>query len=389
MGKDDTAALRIEALVAGGMGLARLEGRPIFTEFTAPGDLVRVRIREEQKTWAKAELLEVLEPSPERIDHVCPFYRRCGGCSFQHLNYEAQLKAKEAILRESFSRIGGITGPGSLPAIKVRRSSPWEYRNRVQFHCIPGQRKVVGFKSRKGREVIPLEDCPVADPGIREALKTRDSKRLSPPPQKDRFTVFSWGSHFLSEGGTPRGVIELSGKTLCIDAGVFFQSNIAMLELLIEDLKTLADTADSRFPLGDFYCGVGTFTAFLGERFSQVELVEENRDAIALAIQNTGAKGRQFFALSDQEWLKARKPRHTKWGLLVVDPPREGLSKSLRHYLAASETKTLAYVSCDPVTLSRDSKDIIAAGFCLKELYLYDFYPQTSHIESLAVFYLK
>jgi 23S rRNA (uracil1939-C5)-methyltransferase len=389
MARGDIAVFRIESITATGLGLARAKDGCVFAEFTAPGELVRLRIAEEQKSWSKAELLEVLEPSPQRIEPPCPLYRVCGGCNFQHLSYEAQITAKESILRESFARTGAL----AVPEIRTFASRPWEYRNRVQFHCLPENRKTPGFREKNSKNIVPLADCPVADPGIRSALKDPEKKRLLPPLEKDRFTVYSKGDLFLSEGGVSNGMLAIgkndSQKELAIDAGVFFQSNFEMLELLLEDLKSLAQKCDSSLPLGDIYCGVGTFSSFLGGYFSQAELVEENKTALALSRKNVSVKDSLFYGLNVDNWTKRRKQLEKPWGLLVVDPPRTGLSVSLRRFLAKVRPETIAYVSCDPATLARDSRDLTAAGFRLEELSLYDFYPQTAHIESLAVFQKK
>jgi 23S rRNA (uracil1939-C5)-methyltransferase len=389
MARGDIAVFRIESIAARGCGLARTTDGCVFAEFTAPGELVRLRITEEQKGWAQAELLEVLEPSPQRVEPICPLYRICGGCNFQHLSYEAQLEAKEGILKETFAR----SGVSALPEIRTSASSPWEYRNRVQFHCLPDNRKVPGFREKNGKNIVPLTDCPVADPGIRSSLKDPEKKRLLPPPEKDRFSVYSKGKLFLSEGGDSSGRLIIgkndSQKELLIDAGVFFQSNFEMLELLLEDLKALAQKCDSSLPLGDIYCGVGTFSSFLRCDFSQAELVEENKAALALARKNVRIKDSRFYGLSADNWTKRRKSFEKPWGLVIVDPPRTGLSAALRQFLAKAGPETIAYVSCDPATLARDSRDFIAAGFRLEELGLYDFYPQTAHIESLAIFQKK
>lgn len=382
MAKGDITVCQVQAIAAGGMGYGRSEGRSIFMDFTAPGDLVKLRIIDEKSHWAKGEVLELLETSSLRTEPPCALYTRCGGCSLQHLNYEAQLSAKAAILTESFERIGGFAPPG----FTIRPSNPLEYRNRFQFHCMPGRRNELGFRERHGREVIKLPDCPIAVPVIRRILKDPKQRSIIPPPQKDRFTVYCKGDLVLSEGGQARGKVSIKGKELLVDAGVFFQSNAAMLELLLMDLETLAEKADRNLPMGDIYAGVGTFTAFLGDKFPEAELVEENSAALALARENAKGHIRRFCALSADEWIKVNKTKDPEWGLLIVDPPREGLSMALRQYLAVSKTKTLAYVSCDPATLARDSKDLVTAGFRLKELCMYDFYPQTAHIESLAVF---
>ncbi|GHU65786.1 23S rRNA (uracil-5-)-methyltransferase RumA [Spirochaetia bacterium] len=384
MARGEVITARIEAIAAGGAGFARHEGRSVFAELTAPGDLARLRITEEKRGWLRAELEDLIETSPQRIKAPCPLYARCGGCSLQHLAYEAQIEAKETILRDSFARIGGI----KAPKIRIRPSAPFGYRNRVQFHCLPGDRRRLGFMQRKGIEILPLKECPVADPGINAALK---EGRLVPPPQKDRFTVYCKGETFLSEGGRSRGKVSILGRELLMDAGVFFQSNAAMLETLLEDLRFLAETADHNLPMGDIYCGVGTFASFLGGLFSSLDLLEENNAALALARENVrglscSGKGEcRFYALPDDAWVKSRVHKE-KWGFMVIDPPRQGLSVLMRQYLAEKGPPLLAYVSCDPATLARDSKELAQGGYVIKELSLYDFYPQTAHIESLSVF---
>jgi 23S rRNA (uracil1939-C5)-methyltransferase len=171
-----------------------------------------------------------------------------------------------------------------------------------------------------------------------------------------------------------------------MDAGVFFQSNGAMLELLIGELLELADGGS--LPLADLYCGVGTFAGFLGGRFSGAELLEENPAALDLARENVRGRA-HFSALTDNEWVKKKNTAGhaagTGYGLIVADPPRQGLSPAMRRWLAACSAPLLAYLSCDPASLARDYGDL-SEGWELSGLKLFDFYPQTAHIETLALF---
>jgi 23S rRNA (uracil1939-C5)-methyltransferase len=372
MARGEIVKARIEGIAGGGAGIARLEGKVCFVDFSAPGDLLSIRISEERRGWLRGELCEILEPSPLRAEPPCPLYGRCGGCSLQHLSYEAQVSAKAGLLREAFARIGG----GAVPELCVRPSPPLGYRNRVQFHCLPSNRKKLGFKARQGSAVIPPDYCPVADAAVNEALQ---SGELVPPPEKDRFSVYGRGDLLLSEGGKRRGVLSLLGKEITIDAGLFFQSNASMLEVLLEDLKVLAPEG----AMADIYCGVGTFAFFLDRPFA--EMVEENKSALALARENLRGEGRRFYALSGDNWVKSLNGKES-WSFMVLDPPREGLSPGLRRYLAQRGPERLAYVSCDPATAARDSGDLQNSGYTLKKLYFYDFYPQTAHIESLGYY---
>jgi 23S rRNA (uracil1939-C5)-methyltransferase len=170
-----------------------------------------------------------------------------------------------------------------------------------------------------------------------------------------------------------------------MDAGLFFQSNACMQEKLIDDLLDIAKSADTSLPMADLYCGVGAFSAFLGGLFPRVDLVEENSAAIALARENTRGLNAELFSQTADIWATSRSMDGSH-GFMVADPPRQGLSPALRRALARKGPPTLAYVSCDGATLGRDSRELVAGGYCLEQVAGYDFYPQTSHIESLAVF---
>jgi len=394
MSVGDIHKLHLESIAQGGEALGRIEGKPVFVEGGAPNEAVLCRITEDRNTWARAELLEVIEPSSARTEVTCAFYGKCGGCNLQHIDYNAQLEIKASILKDSFQRIGGIN-----PAkIDVFSSPQFEYRNRMQFHCFREHRNnsprkdaglrglAYGLRSRAKSDIIAITDCPIAVLGIRKQINS-----FLFPPDKDRFTVFSKDDILLNEGGQQRGKIKLLEKEITMDAGLFFQSNCFMLEKLIAELQEIAGKADRSRPMADFYCGVGTFALFLGDMFPKIILAEENKSAVSLARENLRGINADFLALRDTDW-----PAHLfhKWsskpetspGFIIVDPPRAGLSPKLAAALTKDGPPVLAYVSCDPASLARDSKILTNGGYKLKELKLFDFYPQTAHIESLAVF---
>ena len=385
MAVGDVYKLRLESIAPGGDALGRIDGKTVFVEGGAPDETVCCRVTEERKTWVKAELLEIIEASPARVDSFCAFYGKCGGCNLQHINYSAQLTAKTAIINDLFSRIGKINPPD----IEIFPSPPKEYRNRMQFHCFrqsaKGDSPKFGLKGRGSGEIIAVSDCPIAEPGIRELLRT-GGRAIVPPLEKDRFTVFSKDALFLSEGNIERGKIKLLDREISLDAGVFFQSNTAMLETLILELKKIAEGARRDLPMADLYCGVGTFAVYLGEMFPKTVLAEENKKAVALARENLRGRDSEFFALRDTDWTRTILRQKPSFGFAAIDPPRAGLAPKLAMSLAQSETPLLAYVSCDAASLARDSKILTDGGYKLKKLSLFDFYPQTAHIESLAVF---
>jgi 23S rRNA (uracil1939-C5)-methyltransferase len=369
----------VERLAAGGAGIVHIDGKTVFVDYTAPGDLVSFRITETRKTWARGELGEVLEPSADRRVPACPLYGTCGGCSLQHLNYPSQLREKEGMLRDALIRIGGIACP---PPVKTVPSPEYGYRNRVQFHGVPGTNRP-GFKARKSGKIVPLKDCPVADEGVRQAL---GGGRIAAPPGKRRFTVYSRNGLLLREGRDGPAAAAFLDREILMEAGVFFQSNAAALERLIPDLRALAGRADPSLPAADIYCGVGTFAAFLGERFPRMDLVESDAAALNLARKNVAGPFTRYFPLTDEEWVQEIRRAPPSYGFAVVDPPRRGLSPSLGRWLAEQGPPLLAYVSCDPAALARDGASLCGGGYRLESAAFYDFYPQTAHIETLAVF---
>jgi 23S rRNA (uracil1939-C5)-methyltransferase len=385
MSAGDVYNLKLESIAAGGDALGRFNGKPVFVQGGAPDEAALCRITEERSSWARGELLEVVQPSPVRVESACPYYGKCGGCNLQHISYEAQLEAKVNILKEAFTRIGGF----SPPQIEVISCPPFEYRNRMQFHCL--RQKALGddspkfgLKGRKSGEIIPVKDCPVAVQGIRQILQN-GGKTITLPPEKDRFTIFSHEDILLNEGGAERGKISILGKDLMADAGVFFQSNVCMLEKLILKLQKTAEGADRNLPMADLYCGVGTFAVFLGDMFAKTILAEENKKAVSIARENLRGKDIEFFALTDSEW-KGNLLKKKEFGFVLVDPPRAGLAASAAQALAQDGHRLLSYVSCEPSALARDAKVLINGGYKPEELTLFDFYPQTAHIETLALF---
>ncbi|MDR2953189.1 MAG: class I SAM-dependent RNA methyltransferase, partial [Treponema sp.] len=201
--------LRFESIAQGGAAVARLEGKTVFIEGGAPDETALCRVIEEHKTWAKAEMLEIIEASPVRINAACDLYGVCGGCHLQHIKYEAPLGAKTAILTDCFAKIGHL----HPPPVEVFSSPAWEYRNRMQFHkeaTDRGNGVILGLKGREG--IVAVRDCPIAESGIRSLLQGGAGKNLNLPPDKDRFTVFSKDGLLLNEGGKERGKIRLMNK---------------------------------------------------------------------------------------------------------------------------------------------------------------------------------
>ena len=397
----------------GGETIGRLppdsEGRrkAVFVPYTLPGERVRVRLVEEKRGYARAELLAVLEASPERIAPRCPHYTRCGGCHYQHAPYETQLRLKESILRDQLERIGGLENPPVRPVVPSPR--PWKYRSRVQFHLT--SQGELGFKAARSDEVIPIRECPLLHPALAEvwprldiealpglervALRVGDGDDLmlvleSADPQPPEFSVdFPLSAvHIGPEGrtllsGYPDQAITLRGRTFRVSAGAFFQVNLAVAERMVAHLLEHLPPAPESTLL-DLYAGAGLFSAFLAPRVARLIAVEEN----PWACENFAFNLDEFDHVELYEApveialpaLEAARPE-----VIILDPPRAGVGRRTLERILALEAGTLAYVSCNPATLARDARRLREAGYRLEQVTPFDMFPQTYHIESISL----
>jgi SAM-dependent methyltransferases related to tRNA (uracil-5-)-methyltransferase len=382
--------LHIEKLVAGGDGLGFLDGKAVFVPLALPGESVLVRPLPGKRDFLRAELVEVIEPSPNRIEPECPLYGECGGCNLQHLRYAEQLEAKSRIVAEAFSRIAHI----ELEPPPCAASEPFGYRNRMQFHFTPDRR--LGLMRRASSEAVAVRSCPVAQAAIRGwiercAGESSAYDELSPAlGGSDRFLAFGNGGSLWLEGRDDIVAVQVSGRELRFSMKGFFQSNLGLLQSFVPEVVSGLEGGTA----ADLYCGVGLFGSFLVPFFEKIVCVEENRSALALAKSNLGAAapgrgGRdEFYALSMEDWLRSGAAKR-RFDLVLVDPPRSGLTPAVRSWLGRAKPPRFVYVSCDPVTLARDSAELLRSGYALCELKAFDFYPQTSHVECYARFSLR
>jgi 23S rRNA (uracil1939-C5)-methyltransferase len=387
---------RVESISFSG-GIVRLDRKPFFVPFACPGDVVRVEIADEKKYAAR--LVEIIEVSPDRIEPRCPLFGICGGCTLQHISYGRQAAEKKKMVRDSFRRIGGFE---ALPEIGWVPSPEYGCRNRVELHS---DGRNTGFKEAKSAGVVPAGPCPMAVPVVRDFIQnaaamsrmpqqpqgpqTPLKPRVSQPGSIKRFTVYGFDNRLAVEGGdTEKLFIPDLGITM--DVRIFFQSNLHMQKKLIADVVLAAGEGGT---LADIYCGVGAFAHSLAARYENICLIEENPGAIALARENLrdAPSKTDYYALSAEEYCamlaRNRKGRLPRWDTVIVDPPRGGLCAPLVDLLLTLKTVALVYVSCNPATLARDAKRLCDGGFSLDLLTCYDFYPQTPHIECVALFH--
>jgi 23S rRNA (uracil1939-C5)-methyltransferase len=370
----DILEVTIERLVAGGEGLARREGKALFVAGVLPGERVAVRLVESRKDFDRAVLVEVREPSPDRVPPVCPLAGRCGGCDWQHVAAPAQLRLKRAIVREALLRTGrfDVGEPAGEPG------PPFAYRSRAQLHRHPSGS--LGYREAGGYRIVEARACPVAVPGINALLAD------PPPPDAialDRFTVFAAGSWVACEGRDDDRelAVAVADRTVRFSVGCFFQSNLAVLPDLAQHVGASAGAGDAA---ADLYAGVGLLSAVAASRFERLVAVESSAAALSFAARNAAPRPLEAFPMTVEQWIASGSPGGP-FGAVFADPPRAGLAREVRAWLAAVRPRTLVYVSCNPVTLARDLGELARAGFEIGTPRLFDFYPQTSHVESATV----
>jgi 23S rRNA (uracil1939-C5)-methyltransferase len=379
--------VRIERILPGGFGLAHAEGRTVLVGLAAPQDILRVRVESTRGKVSFASIVEVIEPSPLRIEPPCPYFGRCGGCDFQQLDYSAQLEAKVEIIRDCLRRIARLEPPAEIAITP----SPleWRYRARAQWQH-DALHKRLGYFERGSHRVCDIAECPVLLPELQEALsalRERMTKELLPAGAEDFQAVAGDEGVSLSPPLADKEPLEASRTILenryHFSAEGFFQINQSLLPQLLafalDDSR--GDTAI------DLYCGVGLFTLPLARRFRNVTGVEGNSAAVSYARRNlahAGLKNAQVECAGVGEWLSANAHSHAPIDLLLLDPPRSGLEEGATEGVLSLRPQNITYVSCDPATLARDLREIVAGGYTLGPVAAFDMFPQTHHVETVV-----
>lgn len=399
--------LELTGMAYGGEALGRDEdGRMTFVPFALPGERVKVQIMEEHSRWARGRLLQVLDPSPKRIEARCLHYGVCGGCHYQHMPYSEQLAVKGDIVRDQLERIGGFSAPPVRDPIPCPK--PWGYRNHLRFSLTADAE--LGFVDKTGERVFPVRECHLPEPPIARLWPQLDLEaipdleavgvRVGSDPD-DRMLVFhGLGSPELELHAdlpasaiwlTPEGQIVLAGddhmtfqvhdRVFHVSGGAFFQVNSALLEALIA-LVLDPLQPQSGETIFDLYAGVGLFSAFVAERGAAVVGVESSPWAAADYEFNLAEFEDVALYESSVELALPQIPQSPS--AVIVDPPRAGLSREVLDRLAEISPGSLVYVSCDPATLARDAKRLSRAGFLLSHITPIDLFPQTYHIETVS-----
>ena len=405
----ETAEVFVERILPGGAGLAHHGGATLLVALAAPGERVRVRVEGRKGRVARASILEVLEPSPARVEPPCPYFGRCGGCDFQQLNYEAQLAAKQSIVGDCLRRIARVElSPEQIPITASPRA--WHYRSRAQWQH-DARRDLLGYFERGSHQVCDVSACPVLIPELQatlSGLRERLADGALPAGAREFQAVAGDEGASLAPPVGGEDVREVSRTVgehrYRFDAEGFFQINHELLDALVR--AAIPDDVSGERAL-DLYCGVGLFTLPLARRFREVTGVEASAEAVAYARRNladAGLTNAVFKRARVGDWLRDRaaknayalssanagEPSPTNVSaahdidFVLLDPPRAGAEGGAVGGILALRPRRIAYVSCDPATLARDLKEFIAGGYSLDSVAAFDMFPQTHHVETIA-----
>src|SRR5437660_1445060 len=355
--------LEIEDIAFGGKGVGREQGKAIFVPYTIEAELVSAEIVREKKQFAEAELIEVKEMSPHRVTPECPYFGRCGGCAYQHINYEHQLAIKWRQVRDALQRIGKLKDVPMRPIIPSPKQ--YAYRNRITVHAQDG---VIGFFRRDSHQLIDIEHCPISTDEVNRAL----TELRAQPYLRD-------GHYTLRASASPR---------------VFSQTNDKVANALRDLVVNLVPPNQEL--LIDAYCGSGFFAKALLDKFERVIGIDWDRFAIAAAKENATRKETYIAGdvASEVQQVGAVHPnrpvsandvqagrlRSIAPTTLIVDPPATGLSAEVRKAILDLSPMTLIYISCNPPTLARDLREL-REKFVIESVTPLDMFPQTAEIE--------
>lgn len=409
--------LQILSMAYGGEGVGRWQGKAVFVPYALPGEAITAAIVEDRGRFARARLSEVIAPGADRVPPACPHFGagRCGGCTWQHVRYGAQLAFKAGIVRDQLARLGRVSDPQVLPPIGME--DPWRYRNHVQLAAGPGGS--LGYQAAGSHRSVVVTQCLIAHPlvtsmveapvegaawrlppGLEGGWVRRASPRAGiatgqrlllleagrqPPLVRGTWpfaVAVEHGNRLIPVAGTPRLEERLGGRTFRYSPRSFFQVNVVQAERLVELVASYVDPQGDETLL-DCFCGVGVFGLLLAGRVKRVIGVEESGNSITDARVNAAdAVNVTFLHGQVQSVLPSLdEPVHT----VVLDPPREGCDPAVLKALASLVPRRIVYVSCDPSTLARDVARLAEAGYALRQATPVDMFPQTYHIETVCL----
>ncbi|HAO78725.1 MAG TPA: RNA methyltransferase [Verrucomicrobia subdivision 3 bacterium] len=361
--------LTIHDIAFGGEGVGRTDDFVVFVPFVIVGETVEAEITEVKKNFARAKLLCVITPSPERVEPPCQYFTRCGGCQYQHMDYATQLQMKQKQIADLFERVGKISRDVVAPVLPC--PSPYGYRNRIMIRSQwngPAKKLEIGFIRADRPFVEDIEECKIAEPALNEQIKHVRAH----PPHKGGIKV----------------VLRVQPENWEVPPDSFFQNNFFLLPKLVETVREFLQASGAKH-LVDLYCGVGFFgietadvvESFVGVEYDKLAIAAARKNAVSHNIQNG-----EFIAAKVEEalpeLLKKFSPEKTA---VILDPPRKGCWPETLELLRQTRPAQVIYVSCHPATMARDLNILCTDSvFELVRVQPLDMFPQTQHVECVA-----
>lgn len=421
-------ALEITSLIHGGRGIGRHEGKAVFVPLTVPGDLVSCRVVKSKRRYIEAELTEIIQASPARREPPCPFFGLCGGCQWQQMPYQEQLRWKEKTFSDLMTR-GKVVNAERIKSI-VPAPDEWHYRNRVQIKCHCTENGIdFGFYRHGSHFVVDVDECRLVAPPIQQAMSLLRSELPNVPcpdcisqidiacgAENEVRIIFhvrpvdlqktrSWLQHFAARNqfnacihnedgdlvevvhgeGNLRVRVDQPELELCYGPGGFVQVNSAQNRSMVTAMLSLLALDGTEHVL-DLFCGMGNFSLPIARRAGKVVGVEDALASVASARHNATANNvfNVEFHAADAATVMGRYQNGTDLDLVVLDPPRIG-NYQVSCELLTIRPRQILYVSCDPATLVRDLTPLISGGYEVVTSQAFDLFPQTWHIESMTL----
>lgn len=377
--------LVIDSLTNLGQGVARIDGWVVFVPFALPGERVRARVFRNHKSYSEADLIAVIEPSPHRVDPVCPLFGACGGCQYQNLSYAGQLEWKQRQVGELLRHMAGVEFPVD-PVVPSPR--PYHYRSKITPHLQAARNGGVGpigfLKSGRRFDLIDVTACPIAMEQINDAMPAARAAAGEAALARKKGATLLLRATAAGVITDPRAtaIEEVDGLRFTFLAGDFFQNNPFILPAFTSHARAQAAATGNRH-LVDAYCGSGLFALTAAAAFDAVAGIEISESAVRQASANAAANGitNASFIAGHAAAIFQDITFPAADTTVVIDPPRAGTDDAFLAQLFAFGPSRVIYISCNPATQMRDLKGFLAAGYQLRQVTPFDLFPQTKHLE--------
>ncbi|KQC05914.1 MAG: hypothetical protein APR62_09035 [Smithella sp. SDB] len=382
----DRVKIKIESIAFGGEGVGRIDNFVVFVPFSAIGDELEIEIIQMKKNFLRGRLLKIIKPSQFRVKPLCRYYEKCGGCCYQHLKYEHQLKIKQKQIEEAFWKIGKIVSPPVLEPIAAPKI--YHYRGKAQYHA---QKTAngwqIGFLDISGGKLVNVEHCEIMEETINEKLMLLRNNNQLLDVDDEQLTI--WSDFFTDQENKKGSIVRMvKGKNFLVPRDGFFQTNLYLTDQLVDEVCRFV-AMDEINTVVDAYCGSGLFSVFLSPLAKNVLGIEVNEKSVRCARINTKNSGLQNvkFICGDARDVLRKKllPSNKGISLIILDPPRSGCEKAVLKAIADLKPLKIIYVSCNPATQARDVKYLNESGYDLRSLLPVDMFPQTEHIEVVGL----